>query len=471
MGWHARSTGWSPSHPPGSRLAVHHARELARIRAFAACTPRELTRIAKWGDLTEVTPGHVIVREGHSDWWFFVVVSGRVTLSHGSQPVGQLGPGEQFGETALVGLRPQPATATADETSVLFVLGPRYVLTLLSRSRGFRSALFPDVDPRDFSEFGRRMHAAGEAEWRRIAAAHEAGHEAALTAIPSPRTGPRASPRPTSTRGADQVPGRPLSLAEAVRALAQIPEPPPPATPASPAPRRLRWWLAAGLTAVAGVGALLFAYHPPRLVLRAGRPINVLADVRITGARTYPPSGRYLMLWIKADHPNLAGLLAAWVSGRPTVALHPEAEAADSRVGREQYLDSQATAIHVAMAEAGADPRKVSVRIRDRGFAGPSAGLVYALAIEDLLTPGDRTAGRTIGVTGGLLRDGSVEPIGWLTLKAQGAADDHATMLLVPDDQAASGSGYVATTCGASTFRQALADLTRAGGHCISRRT
>ena len=458
----AGSPSWSPAHPPGTRLAVHHARELARIPAFAACTPRELTRIAKWGDLTEVAPGHVIVREGHSDWWFFVVVSGRVTLTRGSRSVGRLGPGEQFGETAILGLRPQPATATADETSVLFVLGPRYVLTLLSKSRGFRAALFPDVKARDFAEFGRRMHAEGEAEWRRIAAAHEVPR----TEIPLPRAGPRTTARRTSTRGADQVPGRPLSLAEAVRALALFPEPPAPATPTDPPPRHLRWWFAGAAALVACLGALLFAYHPPRLVLRAGRPINVLADVRITGATTYPPSGRYLMLWIKADQPTLAGLLTAWIGGRPTVALHPAEEAADSRVGREQYLDSQATAIHVAMAAAGADPRTVSVRIRDRGFAGPSAGLVYALAIEDLLTPGDQTEGRTIAVTGGILRDGSVEPIGWLSLKARGAADDHATLLVVPDDQAASGSGYVATTCGASTFRQALADLAR-GGHCI----
>jgi hypothetical protein len=453
----SRSTGWSPAHPPGSRLAIHHARELARIPAFAACTPRELKRIAKWGDLTQVEAGHVIVREGHSDWWWFAVVSGRVTLTSEARPNGELGPGEQFGETAILGLRPQPATATAAETTVLFVLGPRYVLTLLSKSRGFRRALFPEVEAENFAEFGRRMHAEGEAEWRRIAAAH--GQPAVV--IPPPRSVPRA---------ADQVPGRALTLAEAVRALAQIPDPPAPASPPARQPRRLRWWLTGAAVGVAGAAVLLIAYHPPRLVLRAGRPIDVLADVRITGATTYHPSGHYLMLWIKADQPNLAGLLSAWASGRPTVATHPEEQAADTRAGREQYLDSQATAIRVAVQAAGVDPRRVAVHIRDRGFTGPSAGLVYALAIEDLLTPGDQTQGRTIGVTGGLLRDGSVEPIGWLALKARGAEDDHATLLVVPDDQASSGSGYVATTCGASTFRQAMADLARSGAHCISRK-
>ena len=60
-------------------------------------------------------------------------------------------------------------TATAAEPSVLFVLGPRYVLSLLSSSRGFRRAIAPQVEPEEFAEFVRAMHADGEAEWRALA--------------------------------------------------------------------------------------------------------------------------------------------------------------------------------------------------------------------------------------------------------------------------------------------------------------
>jgi CRP-like cAMP-binding protein len=437
---------------------MRQARELARMPAFALCTPRELKRIAKWGDLTEVAAGHVIVRQDHSDWWFFVVVSGRVTLSRDGRQSGQLRPGSHFGESAILGLRPQPATATADETTVLFVLGPRYVLTLMSRSRGFRHAVFPDVRVAEFAEFSRRMHAEGEDEWRQIAASHRL----TPSGIPAPRAGARRAP----SRAADQMPGRTLTLAEAVRALAQLPEPVPAPIPVEPRPIPRRWWLVAAGAIGAALASILFAYHPPRLVLTAGRPIDVVGDVRVTGAATYAPSGHYLMLWVKARQPTLAGLLTAWAQGRQTVAIQPGEESEETRAGREQYLDSQHTAVALALRAAHLDPRTVSVHIRDRGFVGPSAGLVYALAVEDLLTPGDLTEGRTIGVTGAVLRDGSVEPIGWLALKARGAAGDHASMLVVPDGQSAGAAGYVAKTCGASTFTEALHDLMGEGSGC-----
>ena len=441
------------------------ARELARMPAFAQCTPRELKRIAKWGDLTEIAAGHVIVRQDHSDWWFFVVVSGRVTLTVDGEPTAELRPGSHFGESAILGLRPQPATATADETTVLFVLGPRYVLTLMSRSGGFRHAVFPDVRLAEFAEFSRRMHSEGEDEWRRIAASHppSAALPAGLPAdLPAQRGGVRRAP----SRAADQVPGRALTLAEAVRALAALPDPPPVVSPAPRAPIRRRWWVAAAGVIAAGLGTLLFAYHPPRLVVTAGRPIDVLADVRVTGATTYPPSGHYLMLWVRARQPTLAGLLQAWAEGEQTVATQPGDDGARTRAGREQYLDSQRNAIALAERAAHLDPRTVSVRIRDRGFVGPSAGLVYALAVDDLLTPGDLSEGRVVGVTGAILRDGSVEPIGWLALKARGAQADHATLLLVPAGQSAGAAGYVSVTCGASTFREAVRDLVGEGASC-----
>ena len=437
---------------------MRHARELARMPAFAACTPRELKRIAKWGDLTQVSPGHVIVRQDHSDWWFFVVVSGQVTLSRDGHPCGELTRGSHFGETAVMGLRPQPVTATAHEKSVLFVLGPRYVLTLLSRSRGFRQAVFPDVRVAEFAEFSRRMHAEGEDEWRRIAASHRL----TPSGVPAPRVGTRRTP----SRAPDLVPGRTLTLAEAVQALAHLPDPPPVVAAVRREPIRRRWWLAAAGVIAAALTSMLFAYHPPRLVLTAGRPIDVIGDLRVTGAATYPPSGHYLMLWVKARQPTLAGLLTAWAQGRQTVAVQPGDENEETRAGREQYLDSQHTAIELAERAARLDPRTVSVHIRDRGFVGPSAGLVYALAIEDLLTPGDQSRGRVIGVTGAVLRDGSVEPIGWLALKARGAEGDHATMLVVPDGQSAGAAGYVAMTCGASTFTEALHDLVGEGSGC-----
>ena len=424
---------------------------------FAACPARALRRISRWGDVIEVPAGQVLAREDHSDWWFFVVVSGRVSLSREGQAVGELLPGSHCGDAALIGLRPQPATATAAESCVLFVLGPRYVLSLLSSSAGFRRAVAPEVEPRDFADFTRCMHAEGETEWRALALAHRQSSLATVGAPARPQPVARTAPQ------RDRLPGRTLSLAEAAAALGALPLPPsgPASTDASTV-RRL-WWIAPAVTTLALVAAALLLYHPPRLVVSAGRSIDVAADIQVTGAPAYRPSGHYLLLWINARQPDLAGYLLARLEGRTVVPLDSAEAAEDRASGRDQYLGSQSTAVQIAISAAGLDPRRVRVRIRDRGFVGPSAGLAYALAVEDLLTPEDLSMGRDIAVTGELDSDGGVAPIGWLLLKARGAARDHASLLIVPAAQARAADA-VLPTCGVRTFRDALSALVVTGG-------
>lgn len=59
----------------------------------------------------------------------------------------------------------------------------------------------------------------------------------------------------------------------------------------------------------------------------------------------------------------------------------------------------------------------VSVSVDSGEVSGPSAGLAWTLAIIDRLTPGSLTGGRRIAVTGEILDDGSVGPIGGITQK------------------------------------------------------
>ena len=77
------------------------------------------------------------------------------------------------------------------------------------------------------------------------------------------------------------------------------------------------------------------------------------------------------------------------------------------------------------------------VRIASGDVGGPSAGLMWALGLYDLLTPGDLTTGLTIAGTGTIDTRGDVGPIGGIQDKVVGAERAGATIFLVPADNMA----------------------------------
>lgn len=75
-------------------------------------------------------------------------------------------------------------------------------------------------------------------------------------------------------------------------------------------------------------------------------------------------------------------------------------------------------------------PFTVDITLEDVG--GPSAGLMFALAIVDRLTPGDLAGGTHIAGTGEITDRGEVGPIGGITFKLAAAKDAGAQVFLVP---------------------------------------
>lgn len=80
----------------------------------------------------------------------------------------------------------------------------------------------------------------------------------------------------------------------------------------------------------------------------------------------------------------------------------------------------------------------VPVRIRPHSIiGGPSAGLMFTLAIYDRLTPGDLTGGQRVAGTGTISRDGRVGPIGGVAQKVAAAERAGAAYFLAPLENAA----------------------------------
>ncbi len=99
---------------------------------------------------------------------------------------------------------------------------------------------------------------------------------------------------------------------------------------------------------------------------------------------------------------------------------------------------------------------------------GPSAGLMFSLAIYDKLSDGQLAGSRTIAGTGTIDADGAVGPIGGIQQKVYAARRDGATVFLVPHvncpdiTTVPAGLALIDIT----TFADALADLAtlRSGG-------
>jgi CRP-like cAMP-binding protein len=92
------------------------ADELKGVPLFSGLTQRQLKRLARSFREREVKSGTQVVREGEmSGIGFFVIVDGTATVSVGGSEVARLGPGDHFGEFALITERARSATVTADE--------------------------------------------------------------------------------------------------------------------------------------------------------------------------------------------------------------------------------------------------------------------------------------------------------------------------------------------------------------------
>jgi PDZ domain-containing protein len=103
--------------------------------------------------------------------------------------------------------------------------------------------------------------------------------------------------------------------------------------------------------------------------------------------------------------------------------------------------DPERAYIGVLLGLGFKSPVKVDLRLDDVG--GPSAGLVFSLAIVDNLTPGSLTGGRDLAGTGTITPNGRVGPIGGIVQKMFGARDSGATTFVAPRSNCGDLEGHI----------------------------
>jgi CRP-like cAMP-binding protein len=95
---------------------------LRSLALFRPLPPQTLELLASRLEYEQFTAGDVVIREGDDGDRFYVIAEGRVTVQAGSGARTDLGPGDFFGEIALLRNVKRTATVIASEDSIVFSL-------------------------------------------------------------------------------------------------------------------------------------------------------------------------------------------------------------------------------------------------------------------------------------------------------------------------------------------------------------
>ncbi|HWW53570.1 MAG TPA: cyclic nucleotide-binding domain-containing protein [Acidimicrobiales bacterium] len=121
---------------------------LSQVRLFRACSNKELTTIGRASDEVRVPAGKVLTEEGQPGHEFYLVLEGTAAVSRKKRKVATVGPGQYFGEMALLDRGPRSATVTAETPMTLLVLGQREFSGVLDEVPGIAHKLLATMAER-----------------------------------------------------------------------------------------------------------------------------------------------------------------------------------------------------------------------------------------------------------------------------------------------------------------------------------
>jgi CRP-like cAMP-binding protein len=112
---------------------------LKRVPLFEECSRKDLNEIAGIADEIDLRDGKELTRQGGPGREFFVLIDGTADVKKGTRRVNRLGPGDFFGEIALVTRRPRTATVVATSPVRALVITDRSFRRLLDHQPQIQS--------------------------------------------------------------------------------------------------------------------------------------------------------------------------------------------------------------------------------------------------------------------------------------------------------------------------------------------
>ena len=105
------------------------------VPLFSGASKAQLAEIAGIADEVDLPAGKTLIKEGDSAREFFVLIDGTADVTQGGKKIGRMmGPGDFFGEIALVVKAPRTATVTTATPVRALVITDRAFRQLLEHS-------------------------------------------------------------------------------------------------------------------------------------------------------------------------------------------------------------------------------------------------------------------------------------------------------------------------------------------------
>ncbi len=108
--------------------------KLSEISIFKECSAKELKSISRLLTQVRVKPGSVLTKQGEPGREFMIILEGQATVRRDGKVLATLGPGDFFGELAVIAGVPRNATITADTDMIVDALNRREFSSLLDES-------------------------------------------------------------------------------------------------------------------------------------------------------------------------------------------------------------------------------------------------------------------------------------------------------------------------------------------------
>ncbi|MGI8493344.1 MAG: cyclic nucleotide-binding domain-containing protein [Acidimicrobiales bacterium] len=101
---------------------------LSNVRLFASLNKKELALVSRVSYVVSVPAGTDVVKENTPGHEFYLLLKGRAVVRRNGRKIADLGPGDYFGEMALLDHGPRSATVVAETDLEALVIGQREFL-------------------------------------------------------------------------------------------------------------------------------------------------------------------------------------------------------------------------------------------------------------------------------------------------------------------------------------------------------